>query len=166
MYADGAVAHGCGERQLAGPQFAPRVQKRIASLEVEAAKADVALIEAAAAHSDAIAGALGIFLDNDVVCSRRHGGTGEDAYRLASRDGAGKQMAGCSFADHLQLGRKARQIRRAHRVAVHGRGVEWWLGELGSQRLGQHAAARGLDGDRLSAERLRIREDAGKGVLD
>ena len=107
-----------------------------------------------------------IFLDQDRVGTLGNRRAGEYPHALSGADRAGKTVAGGGDADDPELRGNARDIGRAHRVAVHGRRGE---GRLRAQRLHRHrqnTAGRFIQPDVLRAQRLRALQEALQGFLD
>ena len=107
-----------------------------------------------------VAVARGEFLDHHGVGAFRHHAAGEDARGLARFHFAVERMAGGDFADQLQLDRRLRHVGGAHRIAVHGGDR---VGRLRAQRgevLGEHAAERVVERNRLRRQRVRVGQHA------
>ena len=110
-----------------GPRRRPAAEQRLALAEIEAAAADVALIEAAVAHGDLVAVALGVLLDDDGVGAGRQRRAGEDAHGLARgrrcRRRDGRRRPGRSRRAWPAGSRRRRRARhsrpwRRHRTAA------------------------------------------------
>ncbi len=120
----------------------------------------------AVADDHAVAVALCILLDDDGVGAFGQRRAGENADGLAAADVATITPARRRFANHVERCRKPHDIRGAHGIAVHGRGVERRLGEFGGDIGGQHAARRVIEGHGLGRRRQHAVEDACKGFGD
>ncbi len=115
--------------------------------------------------ADRVAVARGVLLDQDRVGAARHRRAGEDADRLAGRDGAVEGVARGGHAGDAEGGAE-RRLGTAERVAIHRRGGKRRLGAERGEIRRQHPAG-GL-GQRhgLGAERLETRGDAGDRLVD
>ena len=80
-----------------------------------------------------------ILLKEDRVGPFRDRCAGEDAHGLALADRPCVSLAGGRGADHREPRGEGGHILRAHRVAIHGRGVERRLGPQRRKRPGENA---------------------------
>ena len=163
---DVAVPHGGGEGEFARAEAAADVEKLHAGAEIAAARANVAEIDFVALDDDGIAVAGGVFLDDDAVGAFGHGCAGEDAHGLAGADATSERVPGGGFADQLEARRQRRGIGGAHRVAVHGRGVEGRLRQARRKRLGENASVGGSNRNALRAERLCVSQQQRQRLVD
>ena len=115
------MAHGGGEHEGGRVEAPAGGEQHLALGEVDAPAAHVRALLDAFADENRVAVALGVLLDDDGVGALRQRRTREDAHGLAAAEGAGEALPGRRLADHGETLRQARQIRRAERIAVHGR---------------------------------------------
>jgi hypothetical protein len=159
------VAHGGRERQLARSKAPAGTEENLARTEIKAFAANMARIWMALAYAHRGWAAAcwfsdRVFLDDDRIGSGRQRSTSEDAHGLAGCDGAGKGMPRRRRADHSEAGRQASDVTCAHRVSIHGGGIEGWLRQQRGQWLGQRAPVRCLHRSKFDSRRLDAIEDA------
>ena len=117
-------------------------------------------------HDDGSVALLGILLDGDGVGAVRHRRASEDAHRLARTDTALEARTSRGFADQLQRCRERGHVGRAHRIAVHGRGIEGRLSQRRGKIGGKHPAMRLGNGDVLRLERRKALQDKRERIVD
>ena len=78
---------------------------------------------------DLVCFALAVFLDHDLVGTRRHGGAGGNPHGTTGLERAAERMAGGRLALQGQADAGRVEIGRAHRIAIHGRDVRRRLGQ-------------------------------------
>jgi hypothetical protein len=115
---------------------------------------------------DDAVGLLGILLDHDRVCAFRHRRSREDAHGFTLTDALLEASTRSRDANHLKPRGKGRDVGRAHRVTIHGRGSEGRLGDPRRKVLGDHAALPIFERDALGPERGEPIEHAGKSLID
>ena len=115
----------------------------------------------AGAGQSARAGAPRVLDHHHRVRAVRDRRAGRDLDAVAGRERAGERLRRVGAADqpqHLRdAARGAGDVRRAHRVAVHRRAVERRLIHRRDDVLGQHAAVRHVERDRLVPHQRRDR---------
>ena len=154
------AAGGGGQADAPGVETHARRQQQLAGAEIPAAWTHVASLFGRG-HADALAFAGGFFLDDDPVGAGGNRGAGEDAHRLARRQGSHVAVARRALADDGEVG-----IGPAQGPAVHGRGIEGRLVAGGADRLGQNPAARGVQAHGLDLRFARRGQHPRAGVLD
>ena len=122
------MVHAGSERKIAYGEPMPGRKERVAQLEIEPLRADVAAACARLLDLDPIAVAPRVFLDHDGVGALRQHAAGENARRLAGADRPRKRPAGGDLADYSQMRRDTRHVVGAHGIAVHGRYIGRRLG--------------------------------------
>ena len=132
----------------------PGGKERVAGAEVEAARAHEAARRGGVEDGDGVAVAARILLDDDRVGAVRHRRAGEDADRLARRHDAREAAPGEARADDAQRRGRARHVRRAHGVAVHGGSGEGRLRAQGGEVGGERAPVAGSERNVLGGEGL------------
>ena len=162
------VPHRGGEREAFRVEPLAGREERIASAEIEPRGADV-LVRAGSGPDDhgAVLG-LGVLLDRDGVCARRHRRAGKDPHRLAGRQGAGKAVARPTLAPTTRSRRRHRRgVFASHRVAVHGGSRERRLVARGAQVLGEGPPGGRGDRHPFRLDRpLDAREHPRQGLVD
>jgi len=114
----------------------------------------------------AVARAFRILLDDDRIGALWHGGAGEDTHGLASPDAACEAVPRLRFPDHGQACVRIAGVGRAHRIAVHGGGIERRLRQLGDHVLRKHAAGRIEEPYALGSDDGDAVENAGQRLFD
>ena len=124
------MVHLRGQQQIARREPLAGAEQDVACIEIDAARPDEVLgVELADAHL--VARRLDILLDDDIVGPGRNRRSGEDADGFARPDLAVKSVAGGRSADQSEGGGQGGDIGLAHRIAIHHRGPEGRLGQLG-----------------------------------
>jgi hypothetical protein len=156
-----------GQRQGRRVEHPSVVQQRRAVLKIQPLATNIlARRDRLERLHHAVAGGAGVFLDQNGVGTLGHHAACEDTHRLAGSEHAGERFAGRRLADHAQARRRARNVGGAHRVTVHGRGVERRLGAQRGKRRGQDTV--GAVGDRqgFGLEPSGPGKQPGQGLVD
>ena len=144
----------------------PLCSSDLALREIDALIAHVAALGGGFLDRHRVALARGEFLDHHGIGALGHHAAGEDARGLTRFHFAFEGMAGGDFADELQFDRRLRHVGCAHRITVHGGDR---IGRLRAQRyevLGEHAAERLVERNRLRRQRVRVGQHAPQGFGD
>jgi hypothetical protein len=162
-----AAAQGDHEAHVAGADADARVDRRLAGPDVLARAADVVARRRRDAHRHALAANFGVLLAHHRVGAGGNHRTGEDASRLASPHRPARIFPRRDAEGQLQadgiLSAGGREIRGAHRVAVHGRVVDGGQRPIRRHGLHQHAAGRLGDGERLRPQQRRVLQNDAEG---
>ncbi len=91
-------------------------------------------------HGDDPVGRYRVLLNDDGIRASRHRRAGIDPHRFAGTNLATEAGSRRGLANHREARRQCRHIRGAHRIPIHGRGIEGRLRQAGGEILGEHAA--------------------------
>jgi hypothetical protein len=119
-----------------------------------------------ALDADPIAVSAGVLLYRDGIGTAWQQAAGEDAHGLAGPELLIVGAPGRRAADQAQGGFAGRQIRRAHRIAIHCRGVAGRLIALGDQIAREHPASGGRKVHPLCRQGREGADDARVGLFD
>ena len=107
-----------------------------------------------------------VFLNDDRVSPHRQRRAGENAHSFSRSDMALKGMAGGSLPDHLQPHGQLFNVGAPDGVAVHGRGIEWRLGQACRERFGKDAPGGLRDRHQLRGRWRDVRDNSLQSLFD
>ena len=133
-------------------------QQHVALAKIDAGGADVLSGGGGFLEDDMLAVAFGVFLDHDGIGAVRHHAAGENPQSLAGLQRPRERPSRGDLADHMQPRRNRRDIGGAHRIAVHRRHRDRWLGAARGKVACQHPAMGVVKTDHFFRQRF----DSGK----
>ena len=159
------MIHGGGEHDFAGPEPRAPIKENVALGKILTARPDMTA-RGGLGHGDDPVGRYRVLLNDDGIRAFRHRRAGKDPHRFAGTNLTAEAGSRRSLANHREARRQCRHIRGAHRIAIHGRGVEGRLRQARGEILGEHAAERVRERHAFGFERIEPVRDAGESFSD
>ena len=160
------LVEGGSQADVARGQTAPGRQGALATPKIQAGGTHEGARLDRPLEADPIAIGAGVLLKRHGIGTSRQQTAGEDAHRLAGAELPLVGAAGGRAADQAQARAAGREIRRAHRIAVHCRSIPGRLVPFGDQIAGEHAASGSRKVDPFLRQRRESRDDAGMSLFD